>query len=220
MIFQVVPSRDRSLYRVLKRAPERRAASGDVLWRPGDEAGVSVYVLEGLVAVRGPGGRAAALGGPGHLVALEALAAPPRFRTLGEALADVRYAAADGAAVLRALRRGIHTLPGLVGALHRRGLVEHQRSAGAGGEPAAQRLAEVVLDLHARLAEGEGAWLPRGITHQLLGELAGLHRATVTTLLNDWIYHDWLDQDGRRLRVADAAALGAVAHVDRAHSPG
>lgn len=56
-------------------------------------------------------------------------------------------------------------------------------------------------DLHGRLTDAEG-WLPPALTHALLGDLAGLHRSTVTTILNEWIYEGRLEQRGRCLRVA------------------
>ena len=46
------------------------------------------------------------------------------------------------------------------------------------------------VDLGARCGEpsGRGMELSERMTHQILADLAGAHRATVTTLLNDWLY--------------------------------
>ena len=48
----------------------------------------------------------------------------------------------------------------------------------------------ILLDLSARCGEpaGRGVHLSVKLTHQVLADLAGAHRATVTTLLNDWLY--------------------------------
>jgi len=48
----------------------------------------------------------------------------------------------------------------------------------------------VLLDLGERCGEPEnrGVHLTQKLTHQVLADLAGAHRATVTTLLNDWLY--------------------------------
>jgi DNA-binding transcriptional MocR family regulator len=53
----------------------------------------------------------------------------------------------------------------------------------------------VILDLVERLGEpeGEGFRLPHWFTHQELADLAGAHRSTVTTALNDWIWRGVLD---------------------------
>ena len=76
---------------------------------------------------------------------------------------------------------------------------------GSNGPSAAQRLAEVLLDLSERCgepAEG-GVGLSQRLTHQVLADLAGSHRATVTTLLNDWLYEEILatDAEGRLVLV-------------------
>ena len=61
---------------------------------------------------------------------------------------------------------------------------------GSHGPTAAQRLAEVLIEIGARAGEpaGRGIQLTERLTHQVLADLAGAHRATVTTLLNDWLY--------------------------------
>jgi CRP-like cAMP-binding protein len=78
------------------------------------------------------------------------------------------------------------------------------------GPSAGQRLAEVLLDLATRCGEpaGRGVRLTERLTHQTLADLAGAHRATVTTLLNDWIYEGILSAGGRgRLILARPAGL-------------
>ncbi len=77
-------------------------------------------------------------------------------------------------------------LEGMERELHR---LRHAQG-GSHGPSAAQRLAEVLLDMGERCGEPErrGIHLSQKLTHQVLADLAGAHRATVTTLLNDWLY--------------------------------
>ena len=67
---------------------------------------------------------------------------------------------------------------------------------GSRGPNTAQRLAEVLLDMGARCGEPSvrSIHLSEKITHQVLADLAGAHRATVTTLLNDWLYEGVLSE--------------------------
>jgi CRP-like cAMP-binding protein len=77
-------------------------------------------------------------------------------------------------------------LEGVERELHR---LRHAQG-GSRGPDASQRLAEVLLDLGERCGEPEGrvVHFTQKLTHQVLADLAGSHRATVTTLLNDWLY--------------------------------
>jgi CRP-like cAMP-binding protein len=200
VIFKVEPSRDRVLHRALMRAEGVSVRAGEVLWAARSEVGRCAHVREGLVAVRAPDGSALALAGPGELTALEGLGPAGSYRTRGEALTGAVVAWADGDLLLRRLRRGVHTLPLLIDGMHAEVSRAHRRAGRAGGGTAAERLAVVLTDLADRMSGPDG-WLPVGITHQILGELAGLHRSTVTTVLADWTYHDRIEYRGRRLRV-------------------
>jgi len=61
----------------------------------------------------------------------------------------------------------------------------------------------VLLDLGERCGErvGRGIVLSERLTHQVLADLSGTHRATVTTLLNDWLYEGVLSTDAEGLLV-------------------
>jgi hypothetical protein len=58
------------------------------------------------------------------------------------------------------------------------------------------RIADVILDLGYRFGvdDGRRIKLDHWFTHQKLGDLAGAHRSTVTTAINDWIYDGVLKQ--------------------------
>ena len=72
----------------------------------------------------------------------------------------------------------------------------------------------MLLDLGRRCGEpaGRGYRLSERLTHQILADLAGAHRATVTTLLNDWIYEGVLATD-RSGRLVLARPTGLWAHA-------
>ncbi|MFC1791858.1 Crp/Fnr family transcriptional regulator [Gemmatimonadota bacterium] len=88
-----------------------------------------------------------------------------------------------------------------------RALADHRRSGGA-----ARRLATLLLHLSERLGRGEGKGirLPIRLTHQVLADLLGAHRSTVTTLLNDWIYEGFLRDEEGGLLILRRDALSSV----------
>ncbi len=210
MPFRVVPSRDRTLYRALGRGEDRRVWAGESLWEPGDDGSTCLWVRQGLVLLTRPGGCAVDVAGAGDLTGLSALGEARRRRTGAEALTDAVVTETAGSSLLAALRRGRHTLPLLLDSRGDELALARATAAGSGRGSAAARLARTLLALVERVGE-EAGWLPVGVPHRILGELCGLHRSTVTTQLNDWIYRDLLEQDGRRLRVADPDGLALEA---------
>jgi CRP/FNR family transcriptional regulator len=202
MPFGLHPPRDRSLYRLVKNAPMWELSRGQALYAPGDPGHEVFLVREGharlvLPAMKAGGRyRTVALALPWELFGDEALTEGHR-----------RYGAVAGwrcvvqplprAAVLRGLKTARKSLGayllGVEQELHR---LRHAQG-GSHGPSAAQRLAEVLLELGRRCGEqrGRGLRLSERLTHQVLADLAGAHRATVTTLLNDWIYEGVLATD-------------------------
>ena len=75
--------------------------------------------------------------------------------------------------------------------------------AGSPGPTARERLAGVIIDLAERFGEpvGHDLRIPHWFTHRELADLAGAHRSTVTTELNDWIWRGVLATRGRSLVV-------------------
>ena len=61
------------------------------------------------------------------------------------------------------------------------------------------RIADVLLDLAYRFGvdDGRRIRLDHWFTHQELADLAGAHRSTVTTAINDWIYDGMLKPQRR-----------------------
>lgn len=202
MPFHLHPPRDRRLYRLAKAAPAVTLRRGAALYAPGDAGDEVFLVREGHVRLVLPAMRA---GGPYRTVAL----ALPWELFGDEALTEGhrRYGAVaggrcvvqplPGGSVLRGLKAARTSLDayllGVEQELHR---LRHAQG-GSHGPSVAQRLAEVLLDLGRRCGEprGRGQRLTERLTHQVLADLAGAHRATVTTLLNDWIYEGVLATD-------------------------
>lgn len=195
MPFRLHPPRDRKLYRLVKKAEPIRIVKGRSLYVAGDPAREVFLVERGFMRLTLPGvargqrERTVAVALPWEMFGDEAFTEGHR-----------RYGAIAGSStVVRPLPKGA-VLNGLKTAktsldaylegqereLHR---LRHAQG-GSHGPSAAQRLAEVLIDMGARSGEptGRGVQLSERLTHQVIADLAGAHRATVTTLLNDWLY--------------------------------
>jgi CRP-like cAMP-binding protein len=195
MPFRLNPPRDRKLFRLVKKSEAVRLPKGRALYGPGDEAREVFLVRAGFMRLVLPGmepglpERTVGVAVPWELFGDEAFTEGRR-----------RYGAVAGSTcIVHALPKGgvLHGLKtaktsldayleGMERELHR---LRHAQG-GSHGPSAAQRLAEVLLDLGERCGEpeGRGVQLSQKLTHQVLADLAGAHRATVTTLLNDWLY--------------------------------
>jgi len=195
MPFQIVPPRDRKLYRLVKRAEEVRLIKGRSLYRAGDPAREVFLVRRGFMRLilpameKGRPERTVSIAVPWELFGDEAFTEGHR-----------RYGAVAGstcvvqplpkAGVLGGLKTARKSLDAYLEGVERELFRLRHAQGGSRGPNAAQRLAEVLLDLAARCGEpaGRGVQLSVRFTHQVLADLAGAHRATVTTLLNDWLY--------------------------------
>jgi len=195
MPFRLEPARDRKLFRLVKKAEPLKLVKGRSLYGPGDVARDVYLVRTGFVRLVLPGmarGRAERTVGvalPWEIFGDEAFTEGRR-----------RYGAIAGSTCLvyplpkGGVLTGLKTakssldayLEGVERELHR---LRHAQG-GSRGPNASQRLAEVLLDMGERCGEpeGRGIQLTQKLTHQVLADLAGAHRATVTTLLNDWLY--------------------------------
>jgi CRP-like cAMP-binding protein len=202
MPFHLHPPRDRSLYRLVKHAEAVTLKKGRSLYAPGDPVEEVFLVREGYVRLvlpameGGRGERTVALALPWELFGDEGLTEGHR-----------RYGAIAGskcvvqplpkAGVLRGLKTARKSLDAYLEGVERELHRLRHAQGGSQGPSASQRLAEVLLDLGRRCGEprGRGLRLSERLTHKVLADLAGAHRATVTTLLNDWIYEGVLATD-------------------------
>jgi len=71
------------------------------------------------------------------------------------------------------------------------------------------RIADVLIDLTERFGVIDGRKIVIGhwFTHQELADLACVHRSTVTTTLNEWMYEGVLKEGKKSLIVAKFATL-------------
>lgn len=198
MPFRLVPRRDRKLNRLVKNGEVRTLRRDDVLYEAGDPVEDAFLVRSGHVRLwqatdaDGARRRTVEVVGPREIFGLEAAYAGPGVRrqfgaTAGESTAVVTL---DGPSLGRTLRTAEKTFAHLLRSSREDLARARRHGAGRGGPTTAQRVADVVLELTRRFGtESEGGMLiPLRLTHRELADMAGAHRSTVTTLLNDWIY--------------------------------
>ncbi|HSG48813.1 MAG TPA: Crp/Fnr family transcriptional regulator [Longimicrobiales bacterium] len=227
MPFRLEPARDRTLNRLVKQAALVDLTKGQTLFRPGDAATEVWLVREGFVRLvlpgmeKGSADRTVAVALPWEIFGDEALTEGHR-----------RYGAVAGnrcrvqpmpkGGVLRGLKTAKKSLDAYLEGVERELHRLRHAQGGSRGPSAAQRVAEVLLDLAERCGEREGraVTLSQRLTHQVVADLAGAHRATVTTLLNDWLYDGVLaTDDDHRLVLAQPSRLWALAGYDRPEEP-
>lgn len=210
MPLRVVPGRDRKLYRLVKRGELRDLRRGEVLYSAGDRAGEVYLVTSGLLRLTvqrldGPE-RAVDLVGPWELAGEEGLASGAARRTGARAATGTRVTVLGGEEASQALRTASRTFE--VFLQSREEALALARISGSSGGTAS-RAAAVLLHLSTRFGRKEGSALriPIRVTHQVLADLSGSHRSTVTTLLNEWIYDGILESQGGELWVLRPRAL-------------
>jgi CRP-like cAMP-binding protein len=219
MPFRLEPARDRKLFRLVKQASQTTLAKGAPLSAPGDVARDVYLVRQGYVRLVLPGmeqGRAertVAVALPWEILGDEALSGGHR-----------RYGAVAGsrcvvqslpqARVLHGLKTARSSLDAYLEGVEREIHRLRHAQGGSHGPSVSQRLAEVLLDLGERCGEPSGrvVRLSQRFTHQVMADLSGAHRATVTTLLNDWLYEGTLKTgDGGCLVLAKPPILWTLA---------
>jgi len=214
MPLKVIPRRDRKLHRLVKKGEARVLKRGESLYSPGDPAVELFLVRTGsLRLTQNHGGRderVVALAGPWELAGEEGLHPGTGRRTGARAGEKTQVTVLDGEGVNRALRTGSKTYGAFLLAKEEelalaRALAGPRRAGGT-----AEQLASLLLHLSNRLGrtdEAGGVKIPIRLTHQVLAELSGCHRSTVTTLINDWIYDGILQQGEGRLRIVSPERL-------------
>lgn len=205
MPFRITPSRDRKLHRLLNRLPDRPLARGEVLYRAGAPAQEVFWVTGGcLILTEGQAkgsrrGRAVEVVGPGELAGDEGLRAGALRETSAVALTPAKVRVVEGRRFLLTLAGSLPSLEAFLAAKAQEiSLARFLRPGGRGRGGAQARLAALLLSLAGRGASGRSSPSPLAIPfrlpHRILADLAGLHRSTVTTLVNDWIWRRVLDQ--------------------------
>lgn len=219
MPFRLDPPRDRKLFRLVKKAETVRLVKGRALYQAGDEARDIWLVREGHIRLvlagmsRGERERSVSVALPWETFGDEAFThGQRRYGAIAGSTCVVN--ALPRTAVLQALKTARSSLDAYLEGQERELYRLRHAQGGSHGPDASQRLAEVLIDLNARCGDdaGRGRQLSERFTHQLLGDLAGVHRATVTTLLNDWLYEGVIAvSDDHRLILRKPTELWALA---------
>lgn len=210
--------RDRKLNRLVKAAEVRRLGRLERLFRAGDPAGDVFLVRSGFLRLVEPATgtcpeRTVGVAGPWEILGEEAMAEGRVRRYDCVAGEKTTYQALDGAAVFHVIKTTRRTFAALLDGLARDLERARHLTAGSAGPSARARLAHVLVDLGRRWGreEGDGVLIPHHVTHQVLADLGGVHRSTVTTTLNDWIYEGILAQAGRGILLTRPDRLASLA---------
>ena len=205
MPLQVIPRRDRKLNALIKVATSERYRKKELIYQQGQSSDVVLLVQDGHVCLTlpktgGDGGRIVGIAGPRELLGLEAvtLDIPRRYTAIAGSACTV--IPLKGAAVFKALRASPMTLSQFLRS-NDRDLAEARLISSSSGFSSKARIADVLLDLMFRFGvdDGRRIKLDHWFTHQELADLAGAHRSTVTTAINDWIYDGVLKPQPRGL---------------------
>lgn len=195
MPFHLRPSRDRKLYRLVKKAESVHIVKGRALYTAGDPARDVYLVRSGFMRLVLPGmesgarERTVAVALPWEMFGDEAFTEGHRLYGAVAGASCVVHPLPKGP-VLAGLKTAKRSLDAYLDGQERELYRLRHAQGGSHGPSAEQRLAEVLIDMGTRCGEpnGRGIRLSERLTHQVLADLAGAHRATVTTLLNDWLY--------------------------------
>lgn len=219
MPFRLHPPRDRKLFRLVKQAETIRIVKGRSLYGPGDPATDVYLVRRGFMRLVLPGmekgqrERTVAVAMPWEVLGDEAFTeGHRRYGAIAGSTCEVQPLPQK--AVLSGLKTAKLSLDAYLEGQEQELYRLRHAQGGSNGPDVAQRLAEVLLDLSVRSGEpsGRGIQLTERLTHQVLADLAGAHRATVTTLLNDWIYDGILaTTDDHRLALRRPGELWILA---------
>ena len=213
MPLKIVPQRDRKLYRLVKRGESLTLQRNEILFRPGDPARELYLVRQGHIRLSQAGeegkGRTVAVVGPWEMGGEKGLLPGTPRDFVAAAGEESVVILLDGREVRRTLQTSEKTFQAFLRAKEAevalaRALTGHRRPGGAGA-----RLGLLLTHLADRLGRpGEkGVRIPVRLTHQLLADLSSSHRSTVTTLLNDWMYRDMLEEEAGHLEILDAGKL-------------
>ena len=209
MPFRLNPPRDRKLYRLVKRSESQELVKGRTLYAPGDESPWIYLVQEGFMRLvlprmeHGQRERTVSVALPWETFGDEALTeGHRRYGAIAGSSCTVSLLPKTG--VLQGLKTAKSSLSAYLESQERELHRLRHAQGGSHGPNAAQRLAEVLIELGARCGEpsGRAVRFSERLTHQVLADLAGAHRATVTTLVNDWLYDGVIEvTDKNRLTV-------------------
>ena len=213
MPLKVIPRRDRKLNKLIKMAKPKEYRKGQTIFLRSENADALFLVQVGHIRLTLPRAeknveRTVAIAGPGEVFGEEAITKEESRRYTAVAGSVCVVLPLSGVGVFKALRGSPTTLDIFLSS-YDRDLEASRRMVGSSGSSSRARIADVILDLAYRLGEDDGRRIRLGhwFTHQEIADLAGAHRSTVTTALNDWIYEGVLRQYPRVLTIAKPGTL-------------
>lgn len=214
MPLKVVPRRDRKLHRLIKKGKNLLLKRGESLFNPGDTGNELFLVRTGQIRLTEghgtPQERVVSVIGPWEMTGEEGLLPGTARRTGARAGEDSLVIPLAGSKVNLALRTASKTYGAFIASKEAelvlaRTLTGPRRAGGA-----TRQLGALLLHLSDRLGraeEGKGIRIPIRLPHRVLADLAGCHRSTVTTILNDWIYEGVITQKDGRFLILDPESL-------------
>jgi len=212
----VIPRRDRKLNALIKASTPIAYRKGGVIYRRGEPSTLVLLVQEGHVRLTLPKtgderGRIVGIAGPKELLGIEAVTLDVPRRYTAIAGSNCSVLPLSGVGVFKALRASPRTLSQFLRSTDH-DLAEARLISLSSGFSSKARIADVLLDLAYRFGTDDGRRikLDHWFTHHELAELAGAHRSTVTTAINDWIYDGVLKQQPRGLIINKPGTLRKV----------
>ena len=213
MPLRVIPRRDRKLNALIRAATPVGYRKGCVVYQPGTPSVFALLIQEGHVCSNLPKTetkrtRVVGVTGPGELLGIEAVTpgVPRRYTAIAGSACTLLPL--NGAAVFKALRASPKTLAQFLRS-NDHDLAEARLISLSSGFSSKARIADVLLDLAYRFGvdDGRRIKIDHWFTHKDLADLAGAHRSTVTTAINDWIYDGVLKQQPRGLIINKPGTL-------------
>ncbi len=213
MPLRIIPRRDRQLNKLIKAAKPIEFRKKNLIYHQGDDSDHIYIPRSGHVRLTTLNGKShstktVAILGPNELFGTEAFMLDSERLYTAVAGSDCLIHLLKASKVIKALRRSPATLTGLLGS-QSEDIAKLRAVVGHSAAPSRARIAHVLLDLGCRLGHDNGRRIHLGhwFTHQEIADLAGVHRSTVTTAINDWIYEGVLKQSLKNLVINKPGAL-------------
>ena len=213
MPLKLMPRRDRQLNKLIKSAEIVAFKKKATIYTQGDPSSNICIPRSGHVRLTMPNqvsgsGKTVAILGPNELFGTEAvnLGNERLYTAIAGSECEIYILKSDK--MLKALRASPATLKALL-ASDGEDLAIVRAIVGHSSASSRARVAHVLLELGCRLGHDNGRriHLRHWFTHQEIADLAGVHRSTVTTAINDWIYKGILRQSLKSLVINKPGAL-------------
>ncbi len=213
MPLRLTPRRDRQLNKLIKTAKVTGFKKKSVIYNQGEESTYSCIPRSGHGRLTVPherfaSGKTLAILGPNELFGTEAVNVGNERLYTAIAGSDCEIHMLKSGKMMMALRKSPATLRALL-ASQAEDVAVVRAIVGHSWASSRSKVAHVLLELGCRLGHDNGRRIHLGhwFTHQEIADLAGVHRSTVTTAINDWIYQGVLRQSLKNLVINKPGAL-------------